>query len=88
MGAKPGAQFSAVTSQLPPDTRLVILSDGVFEIRRGGRAVWDLDACIAHVAALSERGESVMDGLLDRARELRGSPQLDDDFSVIEAHFQ
>jgi serine phosphatase RsbU (regulator of sigma subunit) len=88
MGAQPGAQFSAVTSQLPPETRLVILSDGVFEIRREGRAVWDLDACIAHVAGLSARGESVMDGLLDRARELRGSPQLDDDFSVIEAHFQ
>jgi predicted ATPase/energy-coupling factor transporter ATP-binding protein EcfA2 len=88
MGALPGAQFSAVTSQLPLHARLVILSDGVFEIRRDGHAVWDLEACIAYVATLGERGESVMDALLDRARFLRGSAQLDDDFSVIEAHFE
>ena len=56
-----------------------------FRIRLG--AVWNLDACIAHMAALAERQGSLMDELLDHVYHLRGSPRLDDDFSIIEAWF-
>lgn len=88
MGALRGAQFPARTSPIPPGARLFIFSDGVFEVRRDKRIVWDLPACIAHLAALSQRGENAMDTLLAHVRELRGSSQLDDDFSLIEAQFR
>jgi predicted ATPase len=87
MGALPEAQFSAKASPLPPGSRLLIFSDGVFEIRRDKSAVWDLAACIAHLEAISHCEENLMDSLIARARELRGSSQLDDDFSIIEARF-
>jgi len=55
---------------------------------RGQRDAWNLDACIAHLVALAEQQGSLMDELLDHVYHLRGSPRLDDDFSIIEARFQ
>jgi predicted ATPase len=85
LGIAPGIHFPAVTLALPAGARLFLFSDGVFEIRRDKRAIWNLADCIAHLAILSQREENVMDALLAYVRELRGSIQLDDDFSIIEA---
>jgi predicted ATPase len=87
MGALRGVDFPAQSCRISAGTRLLIFSDGVFEIFRDEGAVWNLDACIAHMAALAERQGSLMDELLDHVYHLRGSPHLDDDFSIIEAKF-
>jgi predicted ATPase len=88
MGISPEGQFPAVIAPVPPGTRLFVFSDGIFEIRRDKRNVWNLPDCIAHIADLGRSGENVMDSLLARAHELHGSPHLDDDFSILEARFQ
>jgi sigma-B regulation protein RsbU (phosphoserine phosphatase) len=88
MGALRGVDFPARSCQIPAGARLLIFSDGVFEIFRDEGAVWDLDACIAHMAALAQRQRSLMDELLDHVYHLRGSSRLDDDFSIIEAWFR
>jgi serine phosphatase RsbU (regulator of sigma subunit)/predicted ATPase len=88
MGVLRGLDFQARSCNIPPGARLLIFSDGVFEIFRDGRAAWNLDGCIAYLAALAERQGTLMDELLDHVYRLRGSPRLDDDFSIIEARFQ
>ncbi|MEA3208041.1 MAG: hypothetical protein QOE70_1098 [Chthoniobacter sp.] len=85
MGVVPGATFPAESCRVPPGARLLIFSDGVFEIRRDQCAVWDLPTCVSHLATLWQGAGTLMDELLAQARELRGSHQLDDDFSIIEA---
>lgn len=85
MGVLPNAVFPASSFQIARGARLLIFSDGAFEIRNNRKLVWSLPACIAYLAQLSEHGENLMDKLLSRARQLRGSAQLDDDFSAIEA---
>jgi serine phosphatase RsbU (regulator of sigma subunit) len=87
MGVLTGVEFPARSCHIPPGARLLIFSDGVFEIFQEGREIWNLDACIAHLAALAERQGNLMDELLDHVYQLRGSPRLDDDFSIIEARF-
>jgi len=87
MGVLPGVSFPAQSCPIPLGARLLIFSDGVFEIFQEGREVWNLDACVAHLADLAGRPESIMDELLDHVYHLRGSPSLDDDFSIIEARF-
>jgi Stage II sporulation protein E (SpoIIE)/MalT-like TPR region len=87
MGALLSADFPAQSRRIPVGARLLIFSDGVFEIFRDEGAVWNLDACIAYMAVLAERQRSLMDELLDHVYQLRGSPCLDDDFSIIEAWF-
>ena len=88
MGVLRGVEFPAQSCRLPAGARLLIFSDGVFEIFHDGRDAWNLDACIAHLSALAEQQGSLMDQLLDHVYQLRGSPRLDDDFSIIEARFQ
>jgi serine phosphatase RsbU (regulator of sigma subunit) len=87
IGVLRGLDFQAQSCGVPPGARLLIFSDGVFEIFRDGLAAWNLDGCIAYLAALAERQGSLMDELLDHVYQLRGSPCLDDDFSIIEARF-
>ena len=66
---------------------MLIFSDGVFEIFRDGCDAWNLDACIAYLAAFADQQGSLMDELVQHVYELRGSHRLEDDFSIIEARF-
>ena len=88
MGVTSGLEFPAETCQIAPGARVLIFSDGIFEIIRDGRVVWDLAACIEYLAAQSSRGGSLMDELLAQVRQLRGSNELEDDFSIVEACFR
>jgi sigma-B regulation protein RsbU (phosphoserine phosphatase) len=87
MGMLRGVDFPAQCRVIPTGARLLIFSDGVFEIFCDGRATWNLDACIAYLAAPGERQGPLMDELLEHVYKLRGSPHLEDDFSIIEARF-
>ena len=59
----------------------------MFEIFRDGRDAWNLDACIAYLAASADQQGNLMDELVQHVYELRGSHRLEDDFSIIEARF-
>jgi tetratricopeptide (TPR) repeat protein len=87
MGVLRGVEFPAQSCRTPVNARLLVFSDGVFEIFRQRRQVWSLADCIAHLAILAKSESSLMDKLLQHVRRLRGSPHLDDDFSIIEARF-
>ncbi|MBV9731841.1 MAG: SpoIIE family protein phosphatase, partial [Verrucomicrobia bacterium] len=87
MGVLRNVEFPAETRRMPENARLVIFSDGVFEIFRQGRQVWNLADCIAHLAVLGREQDNLMDKLFQYVQRLRGSPHLDDDFSIIEAQF-
>jgi serine phosphatase RsbU (regulator of sigma subunit) len=87
MGVLRGVEFPAQSCHIPVDARLLIFSDGVFEIFREKREMWNLADCIAYLAALDKQEGNLMDQLLTHVQLLRGSAHLDDDFSVIEAHF-
>lgn len=85
IGALPNAEFPASSFPIAPGARLLIFSDGAFEIRHEREMTWNLSECIAFLTEVAQRDGNLMDELLERARRLRGSSQLDDDFSVIEA---
>ena len=87
MGILHGADFPAKSCPVPPGARLLIFSDGVFEIFRDENAVWDWPACVSYLTTLSQGAGTVMDELIEHVRLLRGSHQLDDDLSIIEARF-
>ncbi len=87
MGILRDANFPANSCLVPVGARLLIFSDGVFEIFNDHQAAWDLPACVSYLTTLSQGTETVMDELIEHVRRLRGSHQLDDDFSIIEARF-
>ena len=73
MGVLRGQNFPAQSCRMAPGTRLIVFSDGVFEIFRDGRSVWSLDDCVGLLAALGHRTGSLMDELLAHVYRLRGS---------------
>ena len=87
MGVLRDAKFLAQSCRIPVGARLLIFSDGVFEIFRDGRDAWNLDACIAYLAASADQQGNLMDDLVQHVYRLRGSHRLEDDFSIIEARF-
>jgi sigma-B regulation protein RsbU (phosphoserine phosphatase) len=87
MGVLRQAEFPAQSCHIPAGARLLIFSDGVFEIFREKRQMWSLSECIAYLTELGKAEGNLMDELLNHVRRLRGSPHLNDDFSIIEVGF-
>ena len=87
MGVLRQAEFPARSSPVPAGARLLIFSDGVFEIFREKRQMWNLSECIEYLTELGKEEGNLMDELLHHVERLRGSPHLNDDFSIIEAVF-
>jgi hypothetical protein len=49
--------------------------------------MWSLSECIEYLNELGKEERHLMDELLHHVERLRGSPHLNDDFSIIEAVF-
>ncbi len=80
-------EYPAESCEVVAGARLLIFSDGVFEILRDGEPVWDMEECIEYLARRDSRGGALMDELLAHVRILHGSHELADDFSILEACF-
>lgn len=87
IGCGPGLEFPDASCEVEPGSRLMLFSDGVFELIRDNRLVWDLDGVVEFLSSHSHHPGDLMDLLLHQAQTLRGGTQLDDDFSVIEVRF-
>ena len=87
MGCMDDMDFPAESCSIPTSARMLLFSDGVFEILRDDEVVWDLAGAIAFMSQWASSDASLIDGLFDQVRTLRGDDQLDDDFSIIEAFF-
>jgi serine phosphatase RsbU (regulator of sigma subunit) len=85
VGCMEGMEFPPESCDVPPSSRLLLFSDGIFEIRRGDEIVWDLSAAIDFLSQWSSRTDSLNEALFQQVCELGGSTHLDDDFSIIEA---
>ncbi len=67
---------------IPDAARLLLLSDGAFEIIRPDGTLWPEEAFHAAVAALGRPGAPDLDALVATIREVRGPFPLDDDLSL------
>lgn len=87
VGMVPDLPYDTHRAAVPPAARLLVYSDGVFEIEKPDGQMWSYEDFVAHIA-----GEAGRDGLIDRhlafARAMnRAGPVLGDDFSMVEARF-
>ena len=84
----PGIDFTTETVPLGPYARLLIYSDGVFEVENvAGGVMWQFHQFVDHVAALLTDDLPIAKRLLVKARDLRGGDLLADDFSFVEIRF-
>lgn len=81
-----GMPFETSVVTVEPGTRMLILSDGVFEIQKTDGTNWTLDDFIRFIGT-APRGPNLIDHVLGHVRQLRGSDTLADDFSMLEVVF-
>jgi phosphoserine phosphatase RsbU/P len=86
IGMVPGLEYDTRTTSLEPGAKLLLFSDGVFEIEQANGGMWKFDDFVRFVCD-TPPDEPVMDRLLSHVQELHGSSQLEDDFSIAEATF-
>jgi sigma-B regulation protein RsbU (phosphoserine phosphatase) len=82
-GMMDGMDYETQTVELGPFARLLLYSDGVYEIDRPGAPMWKFREFAEYLAGLP-RQEPVGDRLLAHVRGLHGSDILADDFSFLE----
>ncbi|MCU0978317.1 MAG: serine/threonine-protein phosphatase [Pirellulaceae bacterium] len=86
IGMLPDVDFETQTVDLAPAARLLLFSDGVFEIEQANGEMWEFDDFLELIRTLPP-DESLLDRLLQHAQTLHGSEQLTDDFSLVEVEF-
>src|SRR5262245_32131699 len=81
----PGMPFGTRKVTLGSPARLLLYSDGVFEIERPDGSMWQFAEFVDYVSRLPDG--PALDRVLADARRQRGSDLLADDFSLVEAWF-
>jgi sigma-B regulation protein RsbU (phosphoserine phosphatase) len=80
----PGMPFETVVTPLLPHARLLVYSDGVFEIEGPSGAMWKFSEFVEYVSGMAGDDASLIEPLLAEARRRRESDTLADDFSLLE----
>jgi sigma-B regulation protein RsbU (phosphoserine phosphatase) len=83
----PGTPFETRTHSLGGYARLLVYSDGAFEIETPDGVMWKHQEFVQFVAALSRENSPLGERLLAHVRQRRGGDLLADDFSILEVHF-
>jgi sigma-B regulation protein RsbU (phosphoserine phosphatase) len=83
----PGMPFETQTVSLGPFARLLLYSDGAFEIEKRDGSMWAHREFVEFVSGLPRDGGLMHEPLLAHVRGLYGSDVLADDFSVIEVRW-
>jgi sigma-B regulation protein RsbU (phosphoserine phosphatase) len=86
VGMIPEMPFETRTADVPVDARLLVYSDGVFEIEKPDGAMWQFPQFLERIEEQLGR-DGIIDNHLGFARGLRGGDILGDDFSMLEARF-
>ncbi len=80
-----GMPFENRTLELGPHARLLVYSDGVFEIEQPDGVMWQFPQFVEFVSQLLPDDQPLVDRIHDKTRTLRGQELFADDWSIVEA---
>jgi len=86
IGALPEFKFQQDSVRIEAPSRLYIFSDGAYEIKTNDK-YWELDEFKAFLQNLRGRHVSFLDQLQKHTRLLSVTPDLEDDYTIIEVTF-
>jgi sigma-B regulation protein RsbU (phosphoserine phosphatase) len=83
----PEMPYDTRTLTLPPDARLLVYSDGAYEIEKPDGKMWEFHEFAAHITPEFAAGGNLLDRHLAFIRGLGGGATLGDDCSLMEVRF-
>ncbi len=87
IGGWPTSKYTSRACQIPAGSRLFLFCDGAYEFSTKTKSVFTLDEFAALLAGLPLDTPVNLDDVIARVQELRGSPELEDDLSIISIQF-
>lgn len=84
VGAIPDLDYGSDVCQLEPYAKLLIISDGAYEIELIGGKMWPFSEFIEFMGKPALPGVSGMDALITKIGEISGRPDFADDLSMVE----
>ena len=77
-------EFEQQEIVVPPDSRLLLFSDGAFEIHKQDGGMWTFREFMQFVSQPDDTDDCILDRLIRYVRTLKGGEVLDDDFSIMD----
>ena len=82
----PGYSFDGGEIELIPGARMLVFSDGAFEIEKADESMWTWEEFLEYLVPQSAN-PTLMDDLYARLKDLRGVDVLTDDLSILDVRF-
>ena len=87
IGAMPELEYNSQTCPVTPGDRLVLYSDGLYEIKKPDGSLWTLQEFVEVVARQPAKDVSSVDDIIGSVKAVSGEEFFDDDCSVVEFTF-
>jgi sigma-B regulation protein RsbU (phosphoserine phosphatase) len=87
VGMVPELPYDTRTVTVAPTARLMVYSDGVYEIEKPDGAMWQHHEFVQHIGPRIGEEHNLIDQHLAFVHRLRGGAALGDDFSMMEVRF-
>jgi sigma-B regulation protein RsbU (phosphoserine phosphatase) len=86
IGAMEGMEYNSESCEIAPDSRLVVLCDGTYELKHDDGRMVEFEEFEAFMADHGANDDG-LDQLIGWARSIHGDGPLDDDFSIFRIRF-
>jgi len=87
IGGFPKANYAAAEIDVPPNSRLYIFSDGVYEVDRPDGTMWSIEELQDFLGRPVAESGSEIEALYKTLQEYHARDVLDDDFSLVRVNF-
>jgi phosphoserine phosphatase RsbU/P len=87
VGIMSDQEYTTEAVTVESGSRLLLYSDGVFEIQKPDGLMWTIEEFIEQVGRQPDEGTTRLDRMVQQARTLKGGDALEDDFSIVELTF-
>jgi sigma-B regulation protein RsbU (phosphoserine phosphatase) len=87
IGSFPEFQFEQISVRIEVPSRLYIFSDGVFEIRTNDK-YWEFGEFKSFLQNLRGGHDSILGQLQRHTRSLSDTPDIEDDYTIMEVTFE
>lgn len=87
LGAMPATKYMNQSCQVPINNRLLLFSDGVFELRKTNREMQSLDEFIKLMDDYVQTSNNDLTKVIQLCQEVQNTKAFADDFSIVEFFF-
>jgi sigma-B regulation protein RsbU (phosphoserine phosphatase) len=84
VGMMPEMPYDTKTIPVAKDSRLLVFSDGIFEIEQASGEMWPFEDFNAQIGVELKTGGELIERYLGYARRLGGRDDFSDDFSMLD----